>query len=140
MDLTSKLKAPSRANKKQLAAHLDPELVERMKVYGRRKSLSMTEMIAMAVNEAVSQYGMGPILQVSRDRLVHRVKSPSQVQVRDTLPKCRTGKKRVAAYFFKGDIERLRAFSMEKGVSQEQLIEDGLRSMLSWKGKTLQAA
>lgn len=122
-------KAPSRVNKKQLAAHLEPTLVERMKQYGRRKELSVTEIIAMSINEAVSKHGMGPLLQVSRERLVNRVRSPSQVQTKG--PECRTGTKRVAAFFNSGDIERVRAFSKEKGISQESLIEQGLQKILS---------
>jgi hypothetical protein len=128
----------SRRNKKQLAAHLDPGLVERMKTYGKRMELTLTEIIAMSVNEAVSEYGVGPLLQVSRERLVQRVRSPSQVQTKG--PECRTGTKRVAAFFNEGDIDRVRAFSKEKAVSQERLIADGLEKLLAASNKVRRAA
>ncbi|MDW9478944.1 hypothetical protein GOB57_09650 [Sinorhizobium meliloti] len=131
-------KPRSRRNKKQLAAHLDPDLVERMKTFARRKELSLTEIIAMSVNEAVSRHGVGPLLQVSRERLVRRVRSPSQVQTKG--PVCRTGTKRVAAFFNESDIDRVRAFSKEKGISQEHLIEEGLRKILSGGNRALRAA
>jgi hypothetical protein len=120
--------APSRVNKKQLGAHLEPGLVERMKIYARKKQLSLTEVIAMAVNEAVSVHGVGPLLQVSRERLVHRVRSPSQVKTKG--PECRTGTKRVAAFFNAGEVERLRAFSKEKAIPAEHLIADGIMRLL----------
>lgn len=128
----------SRRNKKQLGAHLDPNLVERMKAFGKRMELSMTEIIAMSVNEAVSAYGVGPLLQVARERLVHRVRSPSQVQTKG--PKCRTGTQRVAAFFNEGDIDRVRAFSAEKGIPLERLIADGLAKLLSSGSRVLRAA
>lgn len=131
-------KAPSRANKKQLAAHLEPDLVERMKTFAKRKELSLTEVIAMSVNEAVSEHGVGPLLQVSRERLVNRVRSPSQVQTKG--PVCRTGTKRIAAYFNASDVERVRAFSKEKAIPQEHLIADGLKKLMSGGNMTLKAA
>jgi hypothetical protein len=136
MDLHPK-KAPSRINKKQLAAHLDPALVERMKTFAKRNELSLTEIIAMSVNAAVAEHDRGPLLQVSRERLVHRVRSPSQVQTKG--PECRTGTKRVAAFFNAGDIERVRAFSKEKSIPQERLIASGLEKILT-SGKVFLAA
>ncbi|MCS4089617.1 hypothetical protein [Rhizobium sp. BK176] len=121
--------APSRKNKTQLAAHLEPSIVERMKIFARKRQLSITEVIAMSVNEAVSVHGVGPLLQVSRERLVHRVRSPSQV--RTDGPECRAGTKRVAAFFNKAEVERLRAFSKEKAIPQEHLIADGLARLLA---------
>jgi hypothetical protein len=132
------IKAPSRVNKKQLAAHLKPDLVERMKAFAKRKGLSLTEVIAMAVNAAVAVYGVGPLLQVSRERLVNRVHSPSQVRTEG--PVCRTGTQRIAAYFNASDVERVRAFSKEKAIPQEHLIADGIKILLSNGKKTLKAA
>jgi hypothetical protein len=119
----------SRQNKKQLAAYLEADLVERMKTYAKRQSLSLTEMIAMSVNAAVAEHGMGPILQVSRERLVNRVRSPSMVQTKG--PICRAGTKRIAAFYNNGDIDRLRAFSKEKGIALEDIVDTGARIVLS---------
>lgn len=109
-----------------------------MKAFAKRMELSLTEIIAMSVNEAVSEFGVGPLLQVSRERLVHRVRSPSQVQTKG--PECRTGTKRVAAFFNEGDIDRVRAFSKEKGIPQEHLIADGMAKLLSGRSRALKAA
>jgi len=129
---------PSRDNKRQLTAYLDPGLVFRVKRYGKMHELSLTEMIAMAVNAAVSAYGAGPILQVSRERLVFRMKSPSQVLT--TGPRCRTGTQRVAAYYKVPDLDRLSAFCKEKGVAQESLVDTGLRMILGEQPATGEAA
>ncbi len=109
-----------------------------MKTFGKRMELSMTEIIAMSVNEAVSVYGVGPLLQVVRERLVYRVRSPSQVQTRG--PKCRVGTQRVAGFYNIGDIDRLRAFSAEKGIPLEHLIAEGLAKLLSGGSRALRAA
>lgn len=109
-----------------------------MKSFGKRMELSMTEIIAMSVNEAVSVYGVGPLLQVVRERLVYRVRSPSQVQTRG--PKCRAGTQRVAGFYNIGDIDRLRAFSAEKGIPLEHLIAEGLAKLLSGGSRALRAA
>lgn len=109
-----------------------------MKTFAKRKELSLTEVIAMSVNEAVSEHGVGPLLQVSRERLVNRVRSPSQVQTKG--PVCRTGTKRIAAYFNASDVERVRAFSKEKAIPQEHLIADGLKKLMSGGNRTLKAA
>lgn len=121
-------KASSRTFKKQIGAYLEPELVERMKAYARRQGLSLTEIVAMAVNESVSAHGMGPILQVSRERLVNRVRSPSQVQ--ESGPDCRRGRKRIAAFFHAAEVERVRAFSKEKAIPIERMIEQGLEKLV----------
>ncbi|MBY3151154.1 hypothetical protein HFO56_01870 [Rhizobium laguerreae] len=109
-----------------------------MKIFAKRKQLSLTEVIAMSVNEAVSVHGVGPLLQVSRERLVHRVRSPSQIQTKG--PECRTGTKRVAAHFDSSDVERVRAFSKEKAIPQEHLIADGLARLLAGGNSARQAA
>ena len=122
-------KAPSRLNKKQLAAHVGLDVAEKMKAYCRREELSLTEIIAMSVNEAVSEFGAGPMLQVSRERLVNRVRSPSQVQTKG--PDCRKGTKRIAGFYAVKDVERVAAFAREKGTNKEKLVLSGLRKILS---------
>jgi hypothetical protein len=124
-----KKKPPSRVNKKQLAAHLAPDLVEAVQQFCRRKSFTQQEMIAMAINAAAAHYGRKPILHVARQRLLHRVRSPSQVQTNG--PECRNGKKRIAGYFHERDIERVKDFAKEKGERQETLIELGIRNILA---------
>lgn len=133
-------KGPSRSriNKKQLGAHLDSELVGEMKAFCRKESLSQTEILAMAINEAVSEYGSGPLLQVSRERLVYRLKSPSQAK--KDGPKCRMGTKSVAAFYSVNDVERVKAFSNEKGVPISELADKGMRRILSKQPKLKNAA
>jgi hypothetical protein len=120
---------PSRANKKQIAAHLGPALVEKMKAFCKKKELSQTEIIAMSVNATAASYGMGPLLQVSRERLLYRRRSPAQI--RTDGPACRKGTKRVAAYFKAAEVERVRGFAYEKGINQEEMIEEGMKIILA---------
>jgi hypothetical protein len=124
-------KPATRTDKKQIAAHLDPDMVARMKAHCKATQITLQELIAMAVNAAVgsrTRGEVGPLLRVHRERLVRRVNAQSKVQT--TGPECRTGTRRVAAYFQTAEIERLRAFCKEKGLRQEHLIEEGIRALL----------
>jgi len=122
---------PSRRDKKQIVAHLDPVVVQA--VHNRRDTHGATvqEVLGQAVNTAVQKFGRTPFLAVRRDRVVKRNKARAQVQKADKSPRCRAGKKRLAAWFEMGSVERVAAFSAEVGTPIEDLVEIGLKDMLS---------
>jgi hypothetical protein len=122
---------PSRQNKKQIVAHLDPVLVEAAHNRRRAQNVTVQEILGMAVNSAVQKFGRSPILTIRRDRVVKREKSLAQVQKDDKAPRCRAGKRRLAAWFDTAAVERVAAFSSEVGVRTEDLVDMGLRMMLS---------
>lgn len=112
-------------NKKQIAAHLEPSVAASAKRYCSSNDLTIQELMAMSINGAVAARSRrGPLLKVARDRIFIRKKSPAKVRTEG--PECRTGLTRVAAYFPGGDVERLRGFSKEYGVSIETLVREGL--------------
>lgn len=118
---------PSRRDKKQVVAHLDADLVEA--VHRRRRTVALTvqEILGEAINRAVAEYGRQPILKVGRERLVRRMRGLAQVQETAGTPECRAGKRRIAAWFDRADVERLAAFAREVGTKIEHLAELGLR-------------
>ncbi len=129
-----KIVPPSRANKKQIAAHLAPELAEAMKIYCNKNDFTFQEIIAISINDRISQLSdqsRGPLLQVSRQRLFRRKKSPAKIQV--SGPDCRTGTKRIAAFFHSKDVDRVRSFAKEYGVSLEHLVRDGIAGVVGYK-------
>lgn len=118
---------PSRRDKKQVVAHLDADLVEAVHVRRRSDALTVQEILGEAVNRAVAEYGRLPVLKVGRERLVRRKRALSQAQFTEKTPECRAGKRRIAAWFDRADVDRLAAFSKEVGVRIEDLVEMGLR-------------
>jgi len=129
---------PSRRDKKQIVAHLDPVLVEAVHRRRKRDGITVQEIIGTAVNAAVQKFGRTPFLAVRRDRVVKREKALAQVQKPENAPRCRAGKRRVAAWFDTSSVERVAAFSAEVGTSIEDLVEIGLKEML-WDHEIIQA-
>lgn len=125
---------PSRANKKQISAHLSAALADAMKVYCYKNDFNFQELIAMSINNRVSELSngeRGPFLQVARQRIFRRKKSPAKVQ---TLgPDCRSGTKRVATFYFTKDVDRVHSFSYEYGVSVEELVRSGVAKTIGFK-------
>lgn len=124
-------KAPSRANKKQLVAHLEPSLADRVRLHCHRHDLTFQEIMAMAVNASVTRLSDGdaiPFLRVSRQRVFRRSKSPAAP--RASGPESRKGKRRIAAFYASDDADRVRSFARERGVTLEALVAEGLRSIL----------
>lgn len=119
-------KPPSRINKKQITAWDDPALIQAAHIYQDTGNVSIQEIIAQAVNNAVEQYGRRPILQVKRDRLVKRTKSRAGKNTGDKMPNCRNGKARIAAWFDNKDAEALSEFCKEVGIKKEALVLLGL--------------
>jgi hypothetical protein len=119
---------PSRINKKQVMAHLTPDLVDAAHIKCIRDSLSLQELIAEAVNAAIASYGTKPFLKVARERLVVRKKSPAKVQKLDNS--VRDGKRRIGAWFERVDVERIKEECRMKGIKIEALIDKGLRIVL----------
>ena len=119
---------PSRQNKKQIIAHGDPALIEAAHVKCHKEAVTIQELIALAVNAAVAEYGRSPFLKVVRDRLVRRTKAPAKVQ--ENGPDCRNGKRRIAAWFDKNDHDQVSRFASEVGTSIEQLVLTGLPGIL----------
>lgn len=125
---------PSRRNKKQVIAHLAPDLVDAVHRRREKENITVQEILAEAVNLAVTEFGRTEtLLSVRRDRVVKRRKGLAQIQQSDKAPPCRTGKRRLAAWFDTKEVEGLAAFAAEVGIRMEGLIELGLR-------KTFQAA
>lgn len=93
--------------------------------------LTVQEILGEAVNRAVSEYGRQPFLKVGRERLVRRTKALAQVQEAAGTPDCRTGKRRIAAWFDRADVERLSSFTREVGARTEHLVDMGLRLIIS---------
>jgi hypothetical protein len=123
---------PSRRNKKQVIAHLAPELVDAVHLRRETESVTLQEILAQAVNTAFHAFGrIGSILSVRRDRIVKRKKGLAKIQGADTAPPCRTGKRRLAAWFDTKEVEALVAFCAEVGMRIENLVEFGLKKMLS---------
>lgn len=122
---------PSRRDKKQIVAHLDAELVEAVHIRRRARSLTIQEIVAEAINEAVKHYGRTPFMAVVRDRLVRRNKALAKVQDASGVPGSRTGKRRIAAWFDRTSVERVAAFAREVGTKIEGLVELGLRRMIT---------
>jgi predicted HicB family RNase H-like nuclease len=119
---------PSRQNKKQIIAHLDPALVEAAHRKAEKEDVTLQELIALSVNHSVSEYGRSPFLKVGRDRLVRRKKAQAKIQT--SGPECRTGTTRIAAWFDKGDHEQVAMFAKEVGVSIEYLVLKSLPAVL----------
>lgn len=131
MKLGFKQVPPSRREKKQIVAHLDPALVEAVHRRRTRDGVTIQEIIAMAVNAALARFGRAPILEERRDRLVKRQKALARVQDADKVPRCRAGKRRLAAWFDMGAVDRVAAFSAEIGTRIEDIVEMGLREIVS---------
>lgn len=119
---------PSRQNKKQIIAHADPALVEAAHRKAEKEDVTLQELIALAVNASVSEFGRTPFLKVSRDRLVRRKKAPAKVLTEG--PDCRTGTRRIAAWFDRKDHEQVAMFAKEIGKSIEYLVLKGLPGVL----------
>jgi phenylpyruvate tautomerase PptA (4-oxalocrotonate tautomerase family) len=123
---------PSRRNKKQVIAHLAPVLVDAVHLKREMESVTIQEILAEAVNTAFHEFGRaGEILSVRRDRIVKRKKGLAQIQSSENTPPCRTGKRRLAAWFDTKEVEALAAFCAEVGTRIETLVEMGLRKTLS---------
>jgi hypothetical protein len=124
-------KARSRDNMKQIIAHVPAEMKEAVERKTERENLTQQEIIALAVNFAVADYGRTKAyLKVGRDRVVRRRKG--QAQVITGGPDCRVGKRRLAAYFDKGDVAELEAFVNEVGTNVNHLIKKGLPEALKY--------
>lgn len=119
---------PSRQNKKQIIAHADPALVEAAHRKAEKEDVTLQELIALAVNASVSEFGRTPFLKVSRDRLVRRKKAPAKVLTEG--PDCRTGTRRIAAWFDRNDHEQVAMFAKEIGKSIEYLVLKGMPGVL----------
>lgn len=119
---------PSRQNKKQIIAHADPALVEAAHRKAENEGATLQELIALAVNASVSEFGRSPFLKVTRDRLVKRRKAPAQTVTEG--PECRTGTRRIAAWFDRNDHDQVASFAKEVGVSIEHLVLNGLPGIL----------
>lgn len=128
MKIGIKATPPSRTNKKQIKAHADPALVEAAHLKAEKEGLTLQELIALSVNAAVAEYGRSPFLKVGRDRLVRRRKAPAAVMTDG--PDCRSGTRRIAAWFDRKDAEEVAVFAKEVGVSIEYLIQKGLPEVL----------
>lgn len=124
---------PSRRDKRQIVAHLDPELVEAVHQRRKRDGVTVQEVIGMAVNKAMAKFGRSAILPVRRDRLVKRQRQLARVQEAATAPPSRAGKRRVAAWYDIPSVERVAGFAAEVGVRIEDLVEIGLRDLFSEK-------
>jgi len=122
---------PSRRDKKQIVAHLDPIVVQA--VHNRRETQGKTvqEVLGEAVNTAIVKFGRSPLLEIGRQRVVKRNKARAQSQNADKSPACRAGKRRIAAWYQMGSVDRVAAFSAEVGTPIENLVEIGLKEMLS---------
>jgi hypothetical protein len=118
----------SRQNKKQIIAHADPALVEAAHQKRDKEDVTLQELIALSVNATVSEYGRSPFLKVGRDRLVRRKKAPAKILTEG--PDCRTGTRRIAAWFDRNDHEQVAMFAKEVGVTIEYLVLKGLPGVL----------
>lgn len=125
--------APSRVNKKQIMAHLSPDLVEAAHRRCAKEDITIQELIGHAVNRAVAEYGRKPFLNAKRERLVRRVKSVAKVQELDRG--VRNGKRRIGAWFEKEDVEKVIDLSIEFGIKVEGLVDMGLRLLLNMEAK-----
>lgn len=121
---------PSRRNKKQVIAHLAPPIVDAVHRKREAENITVQEIIAEAVNSAVSDFGRGAILSVRRDRVVKRRKGLAKIQQSDRTPPCRTGKRRLAAWFDTKEVEGLASFGSEIGLRIEDIVERGLKKVL----------
>jgi len=119
---------PSRVNKKQVMAHLTPDLVDAAHKKCARDNLSLQELIAESINAAIADYGRTPFLKVGRERLVIRKKSPAKVQKLEKS--VRDGKRRIGAWFERTDVEQVKDHCREFGIRIEALIEKGLRIVM----------
>jgi hypothetical protein len=81
----------------------------------------------MAVNATAKDMDREPLLEVSRDRLIKRTKSPAKIKTEG--PICRTGTMRIAAFFDTKAVDRVKAAAKEFGLSQEKMIQAGLQSI-----------
>lgn len=122
---------PSRRDKKQIVAHLDPELVEAVHLRRQRDGVTVQEVIGLAVNKAMGRFGRAPILPVRRDRLVKRKRQLARVQEEGTTTKSRAGKRRVAGWYETASVDRVADFAAEVGAKVEDLVEMGLRDIFS---------
>ena len=122
---------PSRRDKKQIIAHLDPVLVEAVHLRRKARGVTAQEIIAQAVNEAVAQYGRPPILKVGRHRVVKRRRGLAKVQSGENNSPARAGTRRVAAWFDSGDVQRVVDFGREVGRKVQDLVDVGLRKVIS---------
>jgi hypothetical protein len=120
---------PSRVNKKQVMAHLTPNLVDVAHKKCVRDNLTVQELLAESINAAIADYGRTPFLKVGRERLVIRKKSPAKVQKLEKS--VRDGKRRIGAWFERVDVEQIKDHCREFGSRIEALIDKGLRIVLA---------
>ena len=119
---------PSRQNKKQIIAHADPALVEAAHRKAEKEGVTLQELIALSVNASVAEFGRSPFLKVTRDRLVKRRNAHAKILTNG--PDCRTGTRRIAAWFDREDHEQVAMFAKEVGVSIEYLVLKGMPGVL----------
>lgn len=123
-------KSRSRDNMKQIIAHVPAELKEAVERKCEKEQLTQQEIIALAVNAAVADYGRTPFLRVGRDRIVRR--QAGKARVITDGPDCRVGTRRLAAYFDKGHVAELDSFVKEVGTNINHLILKGLPEALKY--------
>jgi hypothetical protein len=120
--------APSRANKSQISAFFEPELVHAAHKYCSDEHLTLQELIGLSINTAAVHLGKPAFLKVRRERFVNRKKSPAKVQ--EKLDGVRQGTKRIAAWFENEDVQAVKTFSKEAGLRVEGLVRYGLLKLL----------
>lgn len=125
-------KSRSRDNQKQIIAHVAAEQKEAVELKCEQDNMTQQEIIALAVNFAIADYGTGTraSLKVGRDRVVKRRKG--QAKVISGGPDCRVGTRRLAAYFDKGDVAEVEAFVAEVGTNMNSLVKRGLPEALRY--------
>lgn len=122
---------PSRQGKKQIVAFLDPATVEAAHARRRSRSVTLQELVGASINNALGQFGREPLIEIRRDRLVRRERALAKVQVGGAAALSRTGKRRMAAWFDADVVNKVGFFASEVGLRVEDLVEMGVRAILS---------
>lgn len=118
---------PSRENKKQISAHLDPNLVQLIYDTKEKNGTTLQTEIAKAINIVLKDYNVDFIIPEHSDRIVHRTRNLAKIQTVDRVPNCRVGKKRIAAWFFMDSVLSLISFCDKNNFKIEDLVELGFK-------------
>src|SRR5690606_5323557 len=121
---------PSRINKKQIVAYLDPEVARVAHALRKRRNLTLQEFIAEAINKMSLAHNRPPLLKPARERIINRTKAVAKASEASSLAASRNGKIRLAGWYDKRDVERVARFKTEIGINIERLIEQGILLMI----------
>ncbi|MFC4236124.1 hypothetical protein ACFOY8_12925 [Thalassospira xianhensis] len=117
---------PSRLNKKQIIAFLEPEQIEVITKKISQEGKTGQEVLGEAINAVFALHGMPPVIKYGHLRLVRRQKSRAQSRAQSTAPSCRKGRVAFGGWFHKDTHAKIAAFAAELDLTFQTIVEKGI--------------